>query len=178
MARAASPGFERFDDVDDHSVDDNYTAGYDHSTDYDGSMLPHNDGLPKFSHDKSHDRAMRWYRRVRVMGDAHHEFATKYGRRATELNVLLVALNAVVSSAIFTSLQESSYSAAVRFLAGVLSLSVAVLTAIKSQLKYDELAEAHRNAQRGFEKVRHRMESASPRWRSRSNDCMGAARTQ
>ena len=104
-------------------------------------------------------RAWMWYVNVRNLTLAHELLTTIYLRKARRLNVALVAANTVIGSAIFSSLSDGEYSSVFRIGAGVLSMFVAVMSAVKIQLNYDGRAESHHNAKRGYARVKHTMET-------------------
>jgi len=56
-----------------------------------------------------------------------------------------VALSAVVGTAVFATLQQQS-SFWLQFVVGAMSVFAAILTALQSTLRYQELAEKHRGA--------------------------------
>lgn len=74
------------------------------------------------------------------------------------MNLSMVAANTLIGSAIFSSLGSSPESEALRYIAGILSCFVAILSAVKMQLNYDGRAEAHHNAQRSWSRVKRKME--------------------
>ena len=82
--------------------------------------------------------------------------ATSYGRWERGLSLVLVTINAIIGGSIFTSISDSPLTIYLQVFAGVLSLVAAVLTAWKTELKWAERSEGHRNAARGFEKISHR----------------------
>jgi hypothetical protein len=110
------------------------------------------------------DRAKHWY--LGVVGDtlAHKQLSERCESRARYLNVTRVILNAIVSSAIFTSIGDTSTATdenrqyLLQVGAGSLSILVAILTAVSSTLDYEGRREAHCNAKRAFSKIKHQME--------------------
>lgn len=110
------------------------------------------------------DRAKHWYLGVVGATLGHRELAERCERRARYLNVTRVILNAIVSSAIFTSIGETNSEEdndkqyILQVGAGALSILVAVLTAVSSALDYEGRREAHSNAKRAFAKIKHQME--------------------
>jgi len=105
------------------------------------------------------NRMQRWYVQFKVVARVHQHRATMFLRHARYLNVFLVTLNAVVTSAVFSSIIDSAASTPLRIAAGCLSLIAAVCAALKAELNYDRLHVDHRNAFRGFEKIKHRVET-------------------
>lgn len=111
------------------------------------------------------DRAKHWYLGVVGATLAHKHLSERCEKRARYLNVTRVILNAIVSSAIFTSIgsdtstetdEDKQYILQVG--AGSLSILVAILTAVGSTLDYEGRREAHYNAKRAFSKIKHQME--------------------
>ena len=82
--------------------------------------------------------------------------ATSFRRWERGLSLVLVTINAIIGGSIFTSISDSPLTIYLQVFAGVLSLVAAVLTAWKTELKWAERSEGHRNAARGFEKISHR----------------------
>lgn len=110
------------------------------------------------------DRAKHWYLGVVGSTLAHKQLSERCERRARYLNVTRVILNAIVSSAIFTSIGDTSTETdedrqyMLQVGAGSLSILVAILTAVSSTLDYEGRREAHCNAKRAFSKIKHQME--------------------
>ena len=108
-------------------------------------------------------RAVKWYNMVKAHNIVHDNLATLFLRRARVLNVTLVALNTIIGSAVFSSLADDddgdvSYKLALRTAAGVLSMVVAVLSAVSIQLNYNGRADAHKSMKRLLGRIKHRME--------------------
>ena len=110
------------------------------------------------------DRAKHWYLGVVGSALAHKKLAETCEKRARFLNVTRVILNAIVSSAIFTSIGDTSTETGedrqyiLQISAGTLSILVAILTAVSSTLDYEGRREAHSNAKKAFSKIKHEME--------------------
>jgi len=110
------------------------------------------------------DRAKHWYLGVVGSTLAHKNLCELCESRARYLNVTRVILNAIVSSAIFTSIGNTSSETdedrqyMLQIGAGSLSIIVAILTAVGSTLDYEGRREAHYNAKRAFSKIKHQME--------------------
>ena len=82
---------------------------------------------------------------------------------ARVVNVILVALNTIIGSAVFSSLADDgdgdvNYKLPLRTAAGVLSMAVAVLSAVSMQLNYSGRADAHKSMKRLLGRIKHRME--------------------
>ena len=105
---------------------------------------------------KAKTRLTKWSNAVRVSTITHGVLATELERNERRLSMVLVTINAVISSSIFTSISDSPLTIYLQVFAGVLSMFAAVLTAWKTELKWAERSEGHRNAARGFEKISHR----------------------
>ena len=124
-------------------------------------------GKRRFSFEDQEDsaktRAVKWYNMVKAHSIVHDNLATLFLRRARVLNVTLVALNTIIGSAVFSSLADDgdgdvSYKLALRTAAGVLSMVVAVLSAVSIQLNYNGRADAHKSMKRLLGRIKHRME--------------------
>ena len=105
---------------------------------------------------KARTRLAKWANAVRVSTTTHGDLATTYRRWERGLSLVLVTINAIIGGSIFTSISDSPLTIYLQVFAGVLSMLAAVLAAWKSELKWAERSEAHRNAARGFEKISHR----------------------
>jgi len=108
-----------------------------------------------WSADGAEKRLDKWRRSIRVTTWAHGQLRSKYAKYEYRLSVVLVSINAIISSSVFTSIVDSPVAVYLQVLAGVMSMVAAVLTAWKTELKWAERAEAHRSAERGFEKISH-----------------------
>lgn len=100
-------------------------------------------------------RLSAWQTSIRVSTWAHGQLRCKYSKWEWRLTMVLVTINAIISSSIFTSIADSPFAVYLQVFSGVMSILAAVLTAWKSELKLAERAEAHRTAERGFEKISH-----------------------
>ena len=105
---------------------------------------------------KAKTRLTKWANAVRVSTTAHGRLATDFERNERRLSMVLVMVNASISSSIFISISDSPLKIYLQVFAGVCSLFAAVLTAWKTELKWAERSEGHRNATRGFVKILHR----------------------
>jgi hypothetical protein len=105
---------------------------------------------------KAKTRLAKWGNAIRIATTTHGHLATRLEYNDRRLNMVLVTINAVISSSIFTSISDSPIAVYLQVFAGVLSGFAAVLTAWKTELKWAERSEGHRNAARGFEKISHR----------------------
>ena len=104
------------------------------------------------------ERLLRWRHRVKVSWSAHGALTSTYVKYGRQLSMCSVTLNAVVGSAIFSSIAQSDAAIYLQITAGILSMLAAVLAAWRTELNYAARAEAHRNAERGYEKIQHQFE--------------------
>jgi len=102
----------------------------------------------------------RWLNAVRGNAIAHDYLSNVYRGRSRLLTVTEVLLNAIVTSAIFSSTGGGgAYDAqSLQILAGVLSMLVSVLTGLKSALGYEQRYEQHHAAALRFSKLWTRFE--------------------
>eukprot|EP00927_Polykrikos_kofoidii_P065941 TRINITY_DN61632_c0_g1_i1.p1 TRINITY_DN61632_c0_g1~~TRINITY_DN61632_c0_g1_i1.p1 ORF type:complete len:394 (+),score=33.69 TRINITY_DN61632_c0_g1_i1:150-1184(+) len=89
---------------------------------------------------------------------AHDYLSILYRGRSRTLTVVEVTLNAIITSAIFSSTGGITDSMALQITAGVLSMLVSVITGLKSALGYDQRYEQHRSAATRFSKLWTRFE--------------------
>ena len=100
---------------------------------------------------KTQVRADRIYNEVKESLKSHENAASWYTRRSRYLTLVIVTVNALLSSAIFTSAGgRNSISVGLQYIAGTLSVVLAVLTAWKSVLNYDSLATLHDTAYKKY----------------------------
>ena len=84
--------------------------------------------------------------------------ADQFKWRARVISVLLLALQAILGSSIFSTLRcGGEYAEAIRLATGVLSVVIAVLSAFQQALDYSKRAEEHSNAQKQYAKIKQRM---------------------
>ena len=101
----------------------------------------------------------QWRQVVRTNALCHKALARRYRDRATYLTVLLVTLNAVCGSAIFSSAGVESQggqvapSVVLTFVAGILAMVTAVVSAVKSALAWDVRSEQHRQSALRYSKL-------------------------
>ena len=81
------------------------------------------------------ERLDKWRRSIRVTTWAHGQLRSKYARLEYRITVVLVTINAIISSSVFTSIVDSPVAVYLQVLAGVMSMVAAVLTAWKTELK-------------------------------------------
>ncbi|WP_256829677.1 DUF4231 domain-containing protein [Pseudomonas sp. Pse1] len=88
---------------------------------------------------------VQWYERTSVVAVGHYRAALRYSRLHFWIALPTVALSAAVGTAVFATLQQQS-SFWLQFVVGAMSVLAAILTALQSTLRYQELAEKHRGA--------------------------------
>ena len=98
-----------------------------------------------------------WHRRNQRVQLAHYESARKFQRLHLALGLPAIAVSTVVGTAVFASISEAPHPL-VQLLAGLLSVTAAVLSGLQTFLKYPELAEKHRLAAAKFANLTHRIE--------------------
>lgn len=87
----------------------------------------------------------QWYERTTVVAVGHYRAALRYSRLHFGMALPTVGLSAIVGTAVFATLQQQS-SFWLQFSVGAMSVLAAILTALQSTLRYQELAEKHRGA--------------------------------
>lgn len=98
-----------------------------------------------------------WHRRNQRVQHAHYESARKFQRMHLALGLPAIAVSTVVGTAVFASMSQAP-NPMLQLLAGLLSVSAAVLSGLQTFLKYPELAEKHRLAAAKFANLTHRIE--------------------
>lgn len=98
-----------------------------------------------------------WHRRNQRVQLAHDESARRFQRMHLALGLPAIAVSTVVGTAVFASISEAPHPL-VQLLAGLLSVTAAVLSGLQTFLKYPELAEKHRLAAAKFANLTHRIE--------------------
>ncbi|MBH3444858.1 DUF4231 domain-containing protein [Pseudomonas moraviensis] len=86
-----------------------------------------------------------WYERSSVVAVGHYRAALRYARIHLALAIPTIILSAAVGTAVFATLQQQSCFW-LQFVVGAMSVIAAILTALQSTLRYQELAEKHRGA--------------------------------
>ena len=105
-----------------------------------------------------------WYRSLVIRQSCHSHMAEELIAKDMYLNTISVAITAVTSSAIFTSLVPSSGSQtggynSLAVMAGVLAAINTVLQAIVKTMAYNRRGEQHLNAFKMFTRMRFKMEN-------------------
>ena len=93
-----------------------------------------------------------WHKVIRTSSIAHDELCRKFRFRGSVLTLLVVTLNTIVTSAIFSTISDASRSW-LTIAAGTISVLSAVLTSIRSALGYETLAECHRSSGLRYSKL-------------------------
>jgi SMODS and SLOG-associating 2TM effector domain family 4 len=99
----------------------------------------------------------QWHNGIRIRHRAHEQAATLFAKRGRILAVAALALSTVVGTAIFSTLTTSP-ATTWKIVTGMLSVTVAVLSALQALLEYPELAERHRQAALALGRLRHHVE--------------------
>jgi ABC-type uncharacterized transport system fused permease/ATPase subunit len=89
--------------------------------------------------------------------NAHYRMAQRYARFHKLLGVPAVMVSAIVSTAVFSTLQSST-ATALTVLTGTLALLAAVLTALQTFFNYSDLATQHRSTAQKYSDLRRRIE--------------------
>lgn len=82
-----------------------------------------------------------WETDFRIICHAHYDADVRAEHRNYQLGISVIVLSAIVGSAIFVSLDPSTY---VRIIVGLLSLGSVVLASLQTFFKWSEKAEKHR----------------------------------
>lgn len=86
-----------------------------------------------------------WYDRISVVAVGHYRAALHYSRRHSLITVPTVILSAIVGTSVFATIQQQP-GFWWQFCVGAMSVMAAIMTALQSTLRYQELAEKHRSA--------------------------------
>jgi len=98
----------------------------------------------------------KWGKTVNIFQACHRREAIFYSRWATIFTVVVVALNALIGGAIFSSINDTdahSLESPIRIIGGVLALSAGVLSAVRSAMRLETVSEQHASATRRFAKL-------------------------
>lgn len=93
-----------------------------------------------------------------VIARAHHLAALAYHRYNNYLGVPVVILTAVISTAIFATL-ENNPELIYKIAAGLISLLATVLSALQTFLGFNQKAEAHKNAGIKYSAIKRKFEA-------------------
>ena len=98
------------------------------------------------------------YRQLAINKDnSHYAMAERFERRNKILGVPVVVTTAVVSTAIFGSL-ETAPSVGWKLATGLISVAAAVLAALQTFFNYTDLAQQHKTSARDYSRVRWQLE--------------------
>lgn len=107
----------------------------------------------------ANERIKKWYLEAKQWTVMHERLSSYYRYWGRRMNLLLVALNALVTSGIFVSLVEGNFGFALQIAAGTLSLILTVASAVRTEMNYDGLAEEHKAAFRGSQRVQLQLQT-------------------
>ncbi len=93
-----------------------------------------------------------------VIARAHHLAASAYNRYNNYLGVPVVILTAIISTAIFATL-ENNPDLIYKIAAGLISLLATVLSALQTFLGFNQKAEAHKNAGIKYSAIKRRFDA-------------------
>lgn len=106
------------------------------------------------------------YRELAINKDnSHYAMALRFERRNKILGIPVVVTTAIVSTAIFGTL-ETKAAIGWQLATGFVSLAAAVLAALQTFLNYAELAQQHKASARDYSKVRRQLEIFDLRYQS------------
>lgn len=98
-----------------------------------------------------------WRMRVKRHQLAHRFAAKGYGALHLRMGVPAIGLSSFVGAFVFAS-YEAGLSDYVKLSVGLASVAAAILTALQTFLRFDELSNKHQRADAGFGEIRHRIE--------------------
>lgn len=101
---------------------------------------------------------LAWYRRARLAQLAHADAAHAQAARARWLGIPVVVLSALVGTSVFATLTDSG-PLWLQILTGMVSVTAAVLAALQTFLRADDVAGEHRAASRAFGALRREIGS-------------------
>jgi uncharacterized protein YqhQ len=99
-----------------------------------------------------------WFRRVRESQRTHYECGTHFRRLHYVLGIPAIVLSAVVGTAVFASLAETTPTTWSRIIVGLVSIVAAVAASLQTFLKYGETADMHRVAGAQYGAIRRSLE--------------------
>jgi len=86
-----------------------------------------------------------WRQRARTYQKAHYDAAERLHRRNYQIGVPVMALSAIVGTSVFATI-SSDLAVWSRVVVGIVSIAVAVLSALQTFFRFAERAEKHREA--------------------------------
>ena len=98
-----------------------------------------------------------WRERVRTYQKAHYDAAERLRRRNYLFGVPIIALSAIVGTSVFATISEG-LSLWSRIVVGLVSISVAVLSALQTFFRFAERAEQHREAAMKYGAINRELE--------------------
>jgi hypothetical protein len=110
-----------------------------------------------FAPEESREVIRGWLIHARKSWKKHEEAARRLESQYRRVGVASVVLSAVVGTSLFASL-EASYEPWIRIIAGILSLSAAVLASLMTFHRYEERVEKHRTAAVSYKRALRRLE--------------------
>jgi SMODS and SLOG-associating 2TM effector domain family 4/Petal formation-expressed len=103
------------------------------------------------------DRLRDWEQRAAAAAEVHFQMAESLSRWNIYLGVPVVALSAIVGTALFASLTHD-VNVGIRIAAGTVSVIAAVLASIQTFLRFGARAEQHRVAAERWSAIRREIE--------------------
>jgi hypothetical protein len=103
------------------------------------------------------DQVTEYIRNYAIVARGHYLASQRAGRFNSLLGVPVVALTAIVGTSIFSTLDQS-LETGWKILAGVLSVSAAVLAALQTFLRFSEHSDKHKMAGSRYAMIRRRFE--------------------
>jgi hypothetical protein len=102
---------------------------------------------------------LKWIRRARESQKSHYDMADLLAARNRRLGIGVTLVSAAVGTSVFLSLVASADTPLVRIAVGLVSIAIAVSSALQTFLRYAERAEAHRSSGARYGGVRRRLEA-------------------
>lgn len=99
-----------------------------------------------------------WEDRCKISLEAHYQTAVRLDRRHRTLGMTLVVINAVVSTAVFSSMSSDGTPMGWKIAAAAISVIASVLASIQTFDKAGERAERHRQVAAGFSILKRKIE--------------------
>jgi hypothetical protein len=91
-----------------------------------------------------------WQKRARKSAACHYRLAVRYSDRNTALTILVITISTAVGSGLFATFPKDGDA---RWVLGSLSILAGVLAAVQRTTRLSELAERHREAGAGWDKL-------------------------
>jgi len=102
---------------------------------------------------------LKWIRRARESQKSHYDMADLLAARNRLLGIGVTVVSAAVGTSVFLSLVAQADTPLVRIVVGLVSIAIAVSSALQTFLRYSERAETHRAAGARYGGVRRRLEA-------------------